>query len=309
MSEQTDLLIVGAGPAGGALACFLASYGLKGTLIAATPSTADTPRAHITNMAALECLRDIGLDQECLKVATSSDNMEHTRWCYSMTGDEFARIHSWGHDPKRHGDYDAASPCDHVDLPQTLLEPILINRAKQCGWDVRFNTSLISFKEQAQNEIISEVKDSVSGQTYSIQSKYLFGCDGARSQVMRQLDLPLIKKPGGGLAFNVLTKVDLSEYVKTRVGNLHWTIQPDRDPPPYAWMGVVRMVRPWNEWMFIFLTKPDYDIATHGEPSMQDWEREVGIHIGNDKVPFEITDVSKWAINETVAETYSRGNM
>lgn len=27
--------------------------------------------------------------------------MIHTRWCHSMAGEEYARIHSWGHDPKR----------------------------------------------------------------------------------------------------------------------------------------------------------------------------------------------------------------
>lgn len=26
--------------------------------------------------------------------------MEHTRWCRSMAGEEFARVYSWGHDPK-----------------------------------------------------------------------------------------------------------------------------------------------------------------------------------------------------------------
>lgn len=49
----------------------------------------------------LECLRDIGLDVECNRLATNGMNMMHTRWAYSMTGEEFARIHSWGHDPKR----------------------------------------------------------------------------------------------------------------------------------------------------------------------------------------------------------------
>lgn len=88
--------------------------GLKGIMLAATPSTADTPRAHITNMAALECLRDIGLEEECIKVAVKGDSMQHTRWCRSLTGEEFARIYSWGNDPARAGDYDAASPCSHV---------------------------------------------------------------------------------------------------------------------------------------------------------------------------------------------------
>jgi len=26
--------------------------------------------------------------------------MAHTRWCRSMAGEEFARVYSWGHDPK-----------------------------------------------------------------------------------------------------------------------------------------------------------------------------------------------------------------
>ncbi|GAB1202517.1 hypothetical protein APSETT445_001134 [Aspergillus pseudonomiae] len=49
----TEFLIVGAGPAGAALACFLGSHGLKGIMISSAPGTANTPRAHITNMAAL----------------------------------------------------------------------------------------------------------------------------------------------------------------------------------------------------------------------------------------------------------------
>jgi hypothetical protein len=70
-------------------------------MLASAPGTADTPRAHITNMAALECLRDIGLEEVCQKVAVKGDSMQHTRWCKSMAGEEFARIYSWGNDPQR----------------------------------------------------------------------------------------------------------------------------------------------------------------------------------------------------------------
>ncbi|KAK4183943.1 hypothetical protein QBC35DRAFT_466892 [Podospora australis] len=50
---ETEFLIVGAGPAGSSLACFLASYGLRGLIIAKAPGTANTPRAHITSAATL----------------------------------------------------------------------------------------------------------------------------------------------------------------------------------------------------------------------------------------------------------------
>jgi 2-polyprenyl-6-methoxyphenol hydroxylase-like FAD-dependent oxidoreductase len=79
---ETDLLVVGAGPAGSALACFLASYGLKGIVLSAARGTAKEPRAHITNPAALECLRDIGLEEEANNHATPPESMLHTRWCH-----------------------------------------------------------------------------------------------------------------------------------------------------------------------------------------------------------------------------------
>lgn len=58
---QTDVVIIGAGPAGASLACFLGSHGIKGLIVATTSTTADTPRAHITNMAALGKLQGPGL--------------------------------------------------------------------------------------------------------------------------------------------------------------------------------------------------------------------------------------------------------
>ncbi|KAK4161037.1 phenol 2-monooxygenase [Cladorrhinum sp. PSN259] len=307
---KTDLLIVGAGPAGAALACFLSAHGHKGIIISAAPGTAETPRAHITNMAALECLRDIGLDKECVDAAAAGNHMVHTRWCHSMAGEEFARCYSWGNDPKRKGDYDAASPCDHVDLPQTELEPILTKRAIHTGWTLRFNTSFVSFTRPEPDVIISTIRDDLTKTTYKIQSRFLFGCDGARSQVIRELGIPLIKKPGQGLALNVLLKADLSHLVKSRTGNLHWVFQPEKEHPPWGWACIVRMVRPYTEWMFIFLPTPGADVkADDMIASEEDYIKRAKEIIGDESINVTIRDVSKWWINETVAEYYSDGNI
>lgn len=280
--------------------------GLKGIMISAAPGTANTPRAHITNMAALECLRDIGLDQDIGKVASSGDqHMVHTRWCHSMAGEEYARIHSWGNDPKRKGDYETASPCSPVDLPQTLLEPILVRHAIWNGFTTRFDTTFLSFIEES-GVIIAKVRDNLSKHEYQIRTRYLFGADGARSQVVKQLNLPLAVKPGQGLAINVLVKADLSHLVEHRKGNLHWVMQPDREHPAFGWMAIVRMVKPWNEWMFILFPTKDFD--QRANPSNEAYLQRVREFIG-DETPAEIIDVSKWNINEIVAEEYSRGNM
>ncbi|KAI3559469.1 2,4-dichlorophenol 6-monooxygenase [Colletotrichum abscissum] len=305
---ETDMLIIGAGPAGASLACFLASYGLKGIMISASPSTADTPRAHITNMAALECLRDIGLDRELQAIATQGHCMQHTRWCYSMAGEEFARIPSWGSDPRRKGDYELASPCDPVDIPQTALEPILVRYAAHHGFVVRFNTKLVTWNRESSPEgrYLATVWDMVSKTHYSIRTKYIFGADGARSLVAKTLQLPLVAKPGGGLAINVLVKADLSHLMDHRKGNLHWLMQPGVDHPSFGWMGIARMVKPWFEWMFILF--PDKDFDPSAEVTEEAYKKRVKEFIGDD-TEVEVLSVSKWFVNDIVAERYSEGNI
>ncbi|CAH0051948.1 unnamed protein product [Clonostachys solani] len=304
---DTEFLIIGCGPAGASLACFLASHGLKGIMVGAAPGTANTPRAHIMNMAALECLRDIGLEKDIEAVCSKGHAMTHTRWCHSMAGEEFARIHSWGNDPRRKGDYELASPCQPADLPQTLLEPILIRQATTQGFKVRFNTKILSFSKDERTDVITAVlRDELSNHQYEIRTKYLFGADGAQSQVVKQLDLPLDRKPGQGLAFNVLVKADLSHLVGHRRGNLHWVMQPDREHPDFGWMGIVRMVKPWNEWIFILFPNRDADLTM--QPTPDEFLGRVKQFIGDD-TPVEILNISRWYINETVAENYSVGNV
>ncbi|SMR44865.1 unnamed protein product [Zymoseptoria tritici ST99CH_3D1] len=306
---ETTFLIVGAGPAGASLGCFLAARGLTGIIISAAKGTAKEPRAHITNAAALECLRDIGLEGQAKANATPGESMQHTRWCHDMAGEEYARIHSWGNQPERRGEYHAASPCRHVDLPQTELEPILVKHALDNGFTVRFDSSFVEYQRDSPGgPITSTIKDDLTGQTYTIRSKYLIGCDGARSQIMRQLDIPLLKKPGQGLAINVLAKVDLSKYIRHRMGNLHYIFTPDLVHPPWGWMCVLRMVKAWNEWMFILLPEPGFE-DLRVRPSHDEYMKRLREIVGDDSIPIEIKDVSKWYINEIVAERYSDGNI
>ncbi|PNY24208.1 2,4-dichlorophenol 6-monooxygenase [Tolypocladium capitatum] len=202
-----------------------------------------------------------------------------------------------------------ASPCAPFDLPQTVLEPVLVRHATWNGFKTRFDTTLLSFADDRKAGLITAtVRDNISAQQYRICTRYLFGADGARSQVVKQLDLPLCVKPGQGLAINVLVKADLSHLVKHRPGNLHWVMQPDRVHPDFAWMTVVRMVRPWNEWMFILFPIHGYELNKEAQPSKEEYLRRVQDFIGDD-TPAEILDISKWYINEIVAEKYSEGNV
>jgi 2-polyprenyl-6-methoxyphenol hydroxylase-like FAD-dependent oxidoreductase len=183
----------------------------------------------------------------------------------------------------------------------------LVRHATENGFKTRFNTTLLSFEEDVETKLITTtLRDNVSNLEYQVRTKYLFGADGARSQVVKQLDLPLLIKPGQGLAINVLVKADLSHLIKHRQGNLHWVMQPDKEHPQFGWMGIVRMVKPWHEWMFILFPTQNFD--TQIQPSKEEYLERVKDFIGDD-TPAEILDISRWYINEIVAKEYSQGNM
>jgi 2,4-dichlorophenol 6-monooxygenase len=59
---DTDVVVVGLGPAGGVAALALATYGVRVHAVTMFPWVANSPRAHITNQRAVEVLRDLGVE-------------------------------------------------------------------------------------------------------------------------------------------------------------------------------------------------------------------------------------------------------
>ncbi|KAL1887189.1 hypothetical protein Sste5346_010364 [Sporothrix stenoceras] len=224
-----------------------------------------------------------------------------------MAGHEYGRIYSWGNDPRRRGDYALASPSNMLDLPQTLMEPILMRYATLNGFHAKFDTEFVSYVQHEGNGgVTTTLKDKVTGATYQVHSRYLFGADGARSNIIRQAEIPLIRRPGQGFAVNVLIKADLSHLMENRMGNLHWILQPGTQSPPWAWIGCMRMVKPWHEWLCILFTAPDSPREVRSNEEYIGRIREL---IGDDSVDIDVLGVSTWAINETAAEYYSKGDV
>lgn len=55
----------------------------------------------------------------------------------------------------------------------------------------------------------------------------------------------MIKGAGGGFAINILIEADMTHLMENRMGNLHWLLTPDKQHPDFAWIGCIRMVKPW----------------------------------------------------------------
>ncbi len=301
---ETDVLVVGSGPAGSAAALALSTLGVDTTMITKYRWTANTPRAHITNQRAMEVLRDLGVEQAVLAEATPHELMGDTVFCTSIAGEEIGRILTWGTHPAREADHRLASPTTMVDIPQTLLEPILVRGATESGTKTRFSTEYVSHV-QDEHGVDVTVRDRLTDETYVIRAKYLIGADGARSQVAADIDLPMEGRMDIAGSMNITFKADLAAHVGHRPSVLYWVIQPGSNIGGIG-AGLVRMVRPWNEWLIVW----GYDISQ--PPPVVDEAAATQIVrnlVGVPDLDVEITGTSLWGNNEMYATHLQSGRV
>ena len=107
---------------------------------------------------------------------------------------------------------------------------------------------------------------------------------------------------GVGGSINILFKADLTQYVAHRPCVLYWVVQPGSDVGGIG-MGLVRMVRPWNEWLIVW----GYDI-NQPAPEVDDAfatkvAREL---VGEPKLDVEIESVSTWTVNNMLRDRRCR---
>ena len=301
---ETDVLVVGSGPAGGSAALFLSTYGVDNMMLTKYRWTANTPRSHITNQRTVEIMRDMSLEQPLIDQGTPNHLMGDTVFCTSLAGEELSRLHTWGTHPLRRGHYELASPSKHVDLPQTLFEPILLRAAAERGTHVRLDTEFLHFV-QDDDGVTATVLDRVGGSTYEIRAKYLLGGDGGRSVIAQQLGLPFEGQADVAGSMNIVFEADLSHLVAHRPSVLYWVLQPGSNIGGIG-LGLVRMVRPWNEWLIVW----GYDI-NEPPPEVDEAQARQIAHnlIGDDSIPVRITSTSLWTNNKLYATRYSEGRV
>jgi 2,4-dichlorophenol 6-monooxygenase len=302
----TDILIIGTGPAGSATAALLSTYGVENMVVNRYRWLANTPRAHITNQRAMEVLRDLGMEveAEAYLYGTEQDLMGENIFCTSLAGEELGRMRSWGKHPLSRAEHQLSSPSFMNDLPQTFMEPILFKTACSRGTQARMSTEYLSHVQDADG-VTTTCRDRLTGKDVTIRSKYLVGADGGNSLVAEHAGLPFAGKMGVGGSMNILFKADLSKFVAHRPSVLYWVLQPGSNVGGIG-MGLVRMIRPWNEWLIVW----GYDI-NEGEPKVDEaFATKVARDlVGAPDLEIELQSVSTWTVNNMYATEMSKGRV
>jgi 2,4-dichlorophenol 6-monooxygenase len=295
---NTDVMVVGTGPAGSATAALLATYGINTFVINRYRWLAQTPRAHITNQRTMEVLRDLGrnVEDEAYMHATPKELMGENVFCESLAGEELGRMKSWGMHPHSQAAHLLASPTRMNDLPQTFMEPLLYKTACARGAQSRMSCEYVSHVQDKDGVTVT-VHDRLTDKNFTVGCKYLVGADGGNSLVAEHAGLAFEGKMGLGGSINILFRADLSKYVAHRPSVLYWVMQPGADVGGIG-MGVVRMVRPWNEWLIIWgydINQPapvvDAALATHVARQL----------VGDPKLEIDLISANTWTVNNMYA--------
>jgi 2-polyprenyl-6-methoxyphenol hydroxylase-like FAD-dependent oxidoreductase len=177
---NTQVLIVGAGPTGLALAVQLIRHNIDFVVIDTKDTTTPFSRAIGVQARTLEIYDQIGIAGELVTRGWIADKVRLVEGG-EIRGEVFLQDIGKG-----------MSPFPFLLIvEQGKHEELLYDFIKKNGRDIRWRTELESFS-QDENGVTANVK--TAGGTETIEAQFLVGCDGAHSQVRHALGLTF----GGG---------------------------------------------------------------------------------------------------------------
>ena len=173
---KTDVLIVGAGPTGLALAAQLIRHGVDFIIIDKKETTTPHSKAIGVQARTLEIYEQFGLADRLVNSGTIAEKA-----VIIESGEARGEIFL-----KQFGE--GLSPYPFLLLvEQGKHEALIYNHIRSHGKDVMWRTELENFS-QDESGVSANLKNS-SGEKIFVESKFLVGCDGAKSFVRNSLEL------------------------------------------------------------------------------------------------------------------------
>jgi 2-polyprenyl-6-methoxyphenol hydroxylase-like FAD-dependent oxidoreductase len=202
--EKTPVLVVGAGLAGLSTAMYLGLHGVSALVVERHSSTSPHPKARGQFPHVMEALRLAGLDQVMIDRSPPSNGFRIVV-AQSMTGRVFQEI------VVDNPDFSALSTASWANVGQEVAEPILADRARELGAEIRFGTSFDSFEQDADG-VTAVLRDLATDRTTTVRSDYLVGADGHRSPIREALGIGVTGRGLLGEGSSVLFDADLPPH-------------------------------------------------------------------------------------------------
>ncbi len=215
--EHVPVLIVGAGGVGLASALFLTRQGVRPLVVERHETTSTYPRATGLAPRTRELFREAGVDDEVLAAGSLMARSGGKVVVERLAGTDLGLAER--NSPVADDSTDvvgAFSPIDSGNgiCPQDVLEPILLERARSGGAEVRFGTEVTGLRQDGERVVV-DVVEQRTGRRSAVVADYVIAADGAGSEIRRWLGIRTTGPgPLGGPMISVLFQADLADLVR-----------------------------------------------------------------------------------------------
>ena len=288
----TDVLVVGAGPVGLALAIELGHRGMSCLLVEKDPRGGHAPRAKTTHSRTREHLRRWGIADDLAAASPLGiDYPSHVHFVTRLGGHALHRFdHGLDINPARCDDM-----AEHGQwIPQYKLEAVLRGHAETlAGVTIRFGQALVSFEEEEDG--VRALLRGTDGSEREVRARYIVGADGARSRVRDLIGAKMEGTYGLSRNHNVIFRAPgLVEAHPHGPGIMFWQINDD----------VPSLIGPMDEgdlWYFM-PTKVQGEGRLEPAAAAEMIRRATGIDLD-----YEVLSSDVWVASKLLADRYRRG--
>ena len=287
---DTQVLIVGAGPAGLSLAIELGHRGIGCLVVERNDRVGYAPRAKTTNVRTREHLRRWGIADK-LRAASplGVDYPSTVMFVTRLAGFELARFENALYcAPGMNPLYSEHSQW----IPQYAVEEVLRAHAQSLpGVEIRFNCELRGF-EQSDQQVVGKLHDNARGLDFLVRCDFLAGADGARSMVREAIGARMQGSHGLSRNYNVVFRAPgLASAHRHDKAIMYWQVNGDLP-------SIVGPMDKGDKWFFMPTNVgPDFRLAPEQAPELI--RKATGIDMA-----FEVLSSDEWTASRLLADKY-----
>ncbi len=295
-----DVLVVGGSLVGMTTGLLLAHHGVRTIVAEHHRGTAIHPRAAQISQRTMEILRSVGIEQIVRERSGEQFVQDGAIMAVdTLNGRELAHFVANLNDGIRD-----VSPTERVFISQSLLEPLLRDRAEQLGSDLRFATEMVSF-EQNDGGVTALLRHRDTGAEEEVRAKYMVAADGAHSRIRDRLGIGVRGHGVFSRSVTIYFRGDVTRLLRGRNLSVIYVNNP-------TLRGFFRFEKPFDRGFLAInaLGDPSNPITDVATGLTEDRARElVHVALGADDVAITIDNVMPWNAAADVAERFRSGRV